>query len=658
MPTPDQPQAAATPDTSIDLDRLLDQDGEAFIAAAYLALMGREPDAVGLATYLQHLACGKGKLLLAAAIFESDESRRFLAPATEEQPGTRFQLRLPRLLGMRDEEFLVGAYLLLLNRAPDAEGELSYRQHLEAGTPKIDILLALAASDEARRCRPPLPSIEAYREGRKNYTRRSTQKALQRFGLPQSLQLHEMRIAGLEERLHRLESKVVQAPAGAPPVNPDLAGSGSDQNVVAGHGGGGSPGNPASGKDALLRVTDPAYFTLSENRMRASAADAGHVKDVSRLIAFYLPQYHRIKENSAWWGPGFTEWTNVAKGRPNFDGHLQPHIPRDLGFYDLSHADIMYEQADMARQFGVGGFCFYHYWFSGRRVLEKPVNNFLASDIDFPFCICWANENWTKTWDGEENNILLKQEYKDGDDRQFIRSIEATLKDRRYIRINGAPLLLIYRIKQFPEPRKSIETWREEASRLGIPKLYVAVVDFYDISSPDEVGADAIVEFPPHKFLGPENIPDVVPSFTNPDFRGGVVEYAKVAAQAMRRQRPPYTLFRGVVPGWDNTARRQNTPHMLLNNHPELYREWLTYARWYARQTARTADEQIIFVNAWNEWGEGCHLEPDLHWGLRFLEETARTASFDASLDRLAMEEVQKLMSSRLAVASQRLSPP
>lgn len=387
---------------------------------------------------------------------------------------------------------------------------------------------------------------------------------------------------------------------------------------------------------------------LSSHREIPIPDDPGVLKDPSRLIAFYLPQFHRIAENSKWWGPGFTEWTNVAKGRPNFVGHYQPHIPRDLGFYDLGDVNVMREQADLARRYGVHGFCFYYYWFSGRRILERPLDNFLKSDIDLPFCLCWANENWTRTWDGDRKSVLLEQRYLDGDEERFIRSILPFFEDPRYIRVGGRPLLVVYRAKQIPNPGQAISKWRENAINLGLPGLHIVVVDFYDISDPREVGADAMVEFPPHKFNGASTQPTTRPIFSNPNFAGGVVDYSKIIEQAAVRNQPDYSLYRGVMPGWDNTARRQDTPTIVINNTPGLYGIWLRYLRRYNRWVYKDASQSFIFVNAWNEWGEGCHLEPDLQYGMRFLEETARSAWYDGTEGLLTLEEARDILAEEL----------
>jgi len=392
---------------------------------------------------------------------------------------------------------------------------------------------------------------------------------------------------------------------------------------------------------------EPSFIALSRLRSNEREMDNEVLRDRSKLIAFYLPQYHRIPENSEWWGPGFTEWTNVASGKPNFAGHYQPHIPRDLGFYDLMHPHVMREQAEMAKLYGLHGFCFYYYWFSGRRILERPLDNFLKSDIDINFCLCWANENWTRTWDGDTKSVLLSQNYEEGDDERFIASIIRFFKDKRYILVDGKPLLVVYRAKDIPNPGDSFEKWRKLVIDNGFPGLHIVVVDFYDIATPDEVCADALVEFPPHKFNGPQSVPETIPDITNPDFNGGIVDYAKIIAQSSLRPVPPFKLYRGIIPGWDNTARRQNTPTIVINEDPELYGEWLCYLRAYTREHCPAGSDNFIFINAWNEWGEGCHLEPDQKWGLQYLEQTLRSAYYDNQ--SASLEETRKALLGKVA---------
>ncbi|PBC02100.1 glycosyl hydrolase [Mesorhizobium sp. WSM3860] len=383
-------------------------------------------------------------------------------------------------------------------------------------------------------------------------------------------------------------------------------------------------------------VNSPSYQALSKEP--ESQQSVSVVSDETKLIAFYLPQFHRVAENSEWWGPGFTEWANVARATPNFIGHNQPKIPRELGYYDLTHSGVMSEQVEIAKLYGLHGFCFYHYWFSGRRILEKPVDIFMESDIDFKFCLCWANENWTRAWDGDTKNILLRQKYAEGDAEKFIDGMVNYFRDDRYIKINGNPLLVVYRAKDIPDPKRWFSIWRDRVAAHGFPGIHISVVDFYDITTPEEVEADSLVEFPPHKFNGPQNHPTEFPSMTNPNFSGGIVDYRKMIAQSANRPRPSFAMFRGIIPGWDNTARRQNNPTIVINSTPKLYGEWLRFLRFQARQDHPNPDNRFIFINAWNEWGEGCYLEPDQRWGLSYLEETLRGKHFDEGSEPVGID--------------------
>jgi len=392
-----------------------------------------------------------------------------------------------------------------------------------------------------------------------------------------------------------------------------------------------------------------AFEVLSGNEAGLSAVALE--RDAAKLIAFYLPQYHRIQENSEWWGPGFTEWTNVIKGKPNYVGHCQPHLPRELGFYDLSNVEVMREQAEMAKLYGVHAFCFYYYWFSGRRILEKPVEAFLNSDIDFNYCLCWANENWTRTWDGDTRSVLMEQKYAESDPEEFIQSLLPYFHDRRYIRVDEKPMLVVYRAKEIPDVKAVFSTWKKAVEAAGFPGLHINVVDFYDISHPAEVDADALTEFPPHKFNGVGSNPDVLPAITNPDFQGSIVDYAKVIQQSLGRSKPDFTLYRAAMPSWDNTARRQNTPTILHGANPALFNEWLRYLRAYTREHFSNDEDNFIFVNAWNEWGEGCHLEPDQTTGLGHLEAVAKSAWFNPAAALATLRE-RTLDAARQSIAA------
>jgi GT2 family glycosyltransferase len=342
--------------------------------------------------------------------------------------------------------------------------------------------------------------------------------------------------------------------------------------------------------------------------------------DAVRLIAFYLPQFHPIPENDRWWGKGFTEWTNVTRAKPNFVGHDQPHLPADLGFYDLRLSESRQAQADLARQYGVYGFCYYYYWFSGKRLLHRPLDEVSSSgQPDFPFCICWANENWSRRWDGRESDILIGQQHSDDDDLAFILGLESLLLDSRYIRVHGRPLVLVYRIGLLPDAARTASIWREACRRSGVGEIFLASVQSFGATlDPGDFGFDAAVEFPPHEravLLNPQ------PKMTNRAFKGLVYDYPATVEKFMNRPLPNHTFFRTAMPSWDNTARRQDTSNIFLNSTPDVYGYWLTHLIKETREL-KPPGERLVFINAWNEWAEGNHLEPDQRHGHGYLEAT------------------------------------
>ncbi len=338
-----------------------------------------------------------------------------------------------------------------------------------------------------------------------------------------------------------------------------------------------------------------------------------------RAIAFFLPQYHPIPENDLWWGKGFTEWTNVSKAQPNFDGHYQPHLPTDLGFYDLRLEEVRQAQAELAKAYGVYGFCYYYYWFAGRRLLTRPMDEMLSSGKpDMPFCVCWANENWTRTWDGQASQILLAQQHSAEDDLAFIDSLIPALRDQRYIRIDGRPLLLVYRVNLLPDAQGTAERWRARCREIGIGELYLAAVDSFLDVPPTSLGFDGAVEFPPHGM----GVPVSAPPRTRSGFRGLCYSYPATRDRYLAKSWPEHDWFRGVMPAWDNTARRQDTPHVFLDSSPDAYQLWLQTIADQTRQHHR-GDKRLVFINAWNEWAEGNHLEPDRRYGHAWLAATA-----------------------------------
>jgi len=350
-----------------------------------------------------------------------------------------------------------------------------------------------------------------------------------------------------------------------------------------------------------------------------------------KAIAFYLPQFHPITENNEWWGKGFTEWTNVTKAKPLFPGHYQPHLPADLGFYDLRLPEVREHQAELAKAYGIHGFCYYHYWFNSRRILEQPFNEILKSGTpDLPFCLCWANENWTRVWDGGERDVLLNQQYSHEDDLAHIRSLIPAFKDPRYIRINGKPLFLVYRTELLPDPSQTAALWQNEAKQAGLPGLYlVRVENFVKDVDPTSIGFDAAVEFAPDSSkAGKTLFRDYLSTLLNKlnllpaVFRDSrVYSYPATVQGMLSKPEPDYRWFRCVSPMWDNSARRSINANIFINSTPSIYKQWLSKTAARTRER-HIGDEQIVFINAWNEWGEGCHLEPDQKWGHAYLEAT------------------------------------
>ena len=351
----------------------------------------------------------------------------------------------------------------------------------------------------------------------------------------------------------------------------------------------------------------------------------------TRVIAFYLPQYHPIPENDAWWGKGFTDWTNVAQATPLFPGQPQPRLPADLGFYDLRLPEARQAQAELAAAYGIYGFCYYHYWFNGRRLLERPFDEVLQSDQpDLPFCLCWANENWTRNWDGLDQQILIQQQYSLEDDRQHMRWLAKAFRDRRYIRLNDKPLFLVYRVSQLPDPKKTADVWRDEARLLGLGEIFLCNVESLRDAriDPAQIGFDAAVEFQPDwSHLGP-------PVRQTKD-NNRIYDYAQFVERMLKRDAPAYRRLPCVTPAWDNTARRRAEAFIFTGSTPQLYQHWLETV--LASQAAAGGGQSVVFINAWNEWAENAILEPCQTWGRAYLEATRDALQIHEGLEtRLA----------------------
>lgn len=372
-------------------------------------------------------------------------------------------------------------------------------------------------------------------------------------------------------------------------------------------------------------------------------------------IAFYLPQYHPIPENDTWWGKGFTEWTNVVKAKPLFRGHYQPRLPADMGFYDLRLAQVRHSQAEMARSYGIYGFCYYYYWFSGKKLLERPLEENIRNGMpDFPFMVCWANENWTRRWDGSDDKILISQEYNIDDAKKLANTLLPVFSDKRYIRVYGKPVFAIYNVPIIPDSSGFINDFRLELIRNGM-SVYLLGVEGFNRTGLTSFNKDldASIEFQPFgetlkhfkaKYHNKNSFKYFVPEIVSKVAKGlGArqqhekikakyfhrIDYGRYVDFIINNYRYPteYKRFPGVSPFWDNSPRAGARATIFLNESPEKYGEWLAYHS--KNFVPFSKEENFVFINAWNEWAEGNHLEPCTKWGLMYLEQTKRALSIE-----------------------------
>jgi GT2 family glycosyltransferase len=355
--------------------------------------------------------------------------------------------------------------------------------------------------------------------------------------------------------------------------------------------------------------------------------------NVVRAICYYLPQFHPIKENDYWWGMGFTEWTNVSKAEPSYSGHYQPHLPADLGFYDLRVREVFVQQSKLIRRYGLGGLCMYYYNFGGTRFLGRPLDIILENpDIDFPFCLCWANENWSKRWDGGTRDLLLGQSYDENTMLALVRDVIKAASDSRYIRVGGRPLFLIYRPLLIPDLAEAVAFIRDTGLREGNLNFHLVFVESLESLeadiSPVDLGFDASVEFPPHGIaVASRDEPEIYKE----GWRGMRFDYEATVVNAVHRQSVPWPRYPGVFPSWDNTARQPLAGTSFDNCSPEVFQR---YAEEQIRKSRNSfvGDQKLIFINAWNEWAEGAHLEPDRAFGHRWLEAIRNALENEGSL--------------------------
>ncbi|TSD66997.1 glycosyl hydrolase [Inquilinus sp. KBS0705] len=349
-----------------------------------------------------------------------------------------------------------------------------------------------------------------------------------------------------------------------------------------------------------------------------------------RAISIYLPQYHPIAENDKWWGRGFTEWRKVVKGKKIHKNQYQPHLPADLGFYDLRLPEIRQQQAQLAKENQIYGFCYYHYWFNGKLLLERPLQDVIKlKEPDFPFCICWANENWTRRWDGEEQEILIKQDYSLEDDIKHMRYLcENIFCDARYISVESKPVFIIYSPQSIPDFNKTIDIWNKTAKEYGFDGLYIIAFVKWNTSTSyaNNINVNALAEFAPFfnvppikrtlldKVLVKLKIPLTVKQKNNLYNYKDMLKAPKKYFDKL--------LYPCVTPMWDNYVRRnRGKASIYLNSTPDLYKQILQ--KRCDEFSPGKSDENFVFINAWNEWAEGNHLEPCEKWGDAYLKATA-----------------------------------
>lgn len=343
------------------------------------------------------------------------------------------------------------------------------------------------------------------------------------------------------------------------------------------------------------------------------------------LAAYYLTQYHPNDQNDQWWGKGTTEWNNVNQAMPQFIGHYQPRKPGELGYYDLRLKEVFKQQIDLAKNYGITMFCFYYYWFDGERLLERPLNMFLENqDLNIQFCYCWANENWTKRFNGTDEGVLVKITETKENYELFIDSVLKDFNDNRYYRINGKPVISVYRPSLIPEPQKVMEVWREKAKTFLGTDLYIIAVQERDVTiNWIAAGFDAETEFQPKQIQHSckEITREMQP--IRRDFGGHIFDYKHLVENKIYelKENKVKKVYPAVMPMWDNSARRNYRGLIFHGSTPELYKRWLEDV--VDKVCSNTLlDEKLVFINAWNEWGEGSYLEPDDYFGYAYLQAT------------------------------------
>ncbi len=336
----------------------------------------------------------------------------------------------------------------------------------------------------------------------------------------------------------------------------------------------------------------------------------------TRMIAFYLPQFYPFEENDSWWGEGFTEWANVLDAKPQFAGHAMPLLPADLGCYDLRLPAVRARQAKLAQDYGIDGFCYYYYWFSGRRLMQTVLEDILHSGVPAtPFCLCWANETWSRRWDGGTKDVLMQQDHDPDIDVTMIQDLLPYFTDPRYITVEGAPVFLVYRLDIMNEPARVFAAWKHAAQAAGLPGLFIVAARTFALDAQTAALADAVVDFPPHF----TSTPNLRATLDMPaDYTGCVFDYRAALVNAMAAPASHAVSLPGIMPRWDNTARTGRRANIFINSSPNAFRLAVRMALDLA--SALPPSRRMVFINSWNEWGEGAMLEPDRLHGHAYLE--------------------------------------
>ncbi len=575
---------------------------------------------------------------------------------------TKNIIEMNNILKLDGEAFVYEAYRLILNREPDFEGLVHYLSHLELSNDKVFILRAIYDSAERKEKKQKSKFIEAI------IRKQSRLSVLKYRSTAYNRKLYAEKLRKISELYFTSsinDSRRVRPTTGAETIK-------NSESVITSF-------DPVyyleENQDVLLAGINPYEHFFSqgyfENRKYARSVflpspeikTEGVTKverpskvnpeldlflddDKLKTVCFYLPQFHAIPENDKWWGMGFTEWTNVKPAKPQFIGHNQPRIPGELGYYDLSDNATFKKQIELAKSHNIHGFCFYYYWFGGKRLLEKPVENYLKDKtLDLQYCLCWANENWSRRWDGLDSDILISQNHSPLDDIDFIKSISVHFSDDRYIKVDGKPLLIVYRPSLLPDPLATVERWRMWVMKNLNTEIYLAYTQSFDKVNPSEFGFDGAIEFPPNN----SDIPDLTQTFipSSANISSKVYDWTELVRRSENYVLPEYDLMRGCCPDWDNTARKKNNASILHHSSPHQFQRWYFNALVDTKKRESVNSNGLVFINAWNEWAEGAYLEPDERLGYANLE-ACKMARLRAEIVKGNVEK--KLTNSTLAI--------